>query len=127
MTKVLPATCVGGIVTSQLFPVAAATILSDGTGPSSGYIVMDELEVFYVTSNASDLKSTLDDVIAGLNQAASALSNVASGMTAIAASMTGPTTAPPPTLPATIGLITTAATQIQVSTAQLTVLKGVLK
>jgi hypothetical protein len=127
MSKVLPASCVGGIVTAELFPVASAEVLSDGSGPSTGFLVLDEEEAFYVTSNASDLKTTLEKVISALNDAASALSNTASALTSIGAGMTGPTTAPPPTLPATVALISTSATSIQAATAQLTVLKGVLK
>lgn len=127
MSKILPATCVGGIVTSELFPVPSAQILSKGIGPSSGVLALDEDKAFYVTSSAADLETALTNVINGLNDAASALSTVATALTAIGAGMTGPTTAPPPTLPTSVASITTSVLSIQAASVQLATLKGLLK
>lgn len=113
MSKVLEATCVGGLVTSHGTPVVEADILSQGIGLSSGVLILDDDEATYVTSNASDLKDAISKI-------ASTLDTIGTTLTSIAASMTGPTTAPPPTLPANVVLITLAV-------AQLNILKETLK
>lgn len=113
MSKMLDATCVSGVVTSGGFPVAAAEILSKGVGPSTGLLILDEDRAKYVTSNATDLESTLTTL-------ASVLTTIATSLTSIGAGMTGPTTAPPPTLAADVAQITAAV-------AQINLLKGLLK
>ncbi len=114
MSKILDATCVAGLVTASLFPVAEATILSEGVGPSLGLLIMDEDKATYVTSNASDLKSTLEKI-------ASALGDIVTALTAIDAKPTGGTgSAPVPVAAASIIQLTT----IQ---GELTALKEILK
>lgn len=113
MSKMLDATCVAGVVTAGGFPVASAEILSKGIGPSSGLLILDEDRAKYVGNTVADLESTLTTL-------ASVLQTIATSLTSIGASMTGPTTAPPPTLPADVALITAAITQINL-------LKGTLK
>jgi hypothetical protein len=111
--KALPATCLSSVVTAMGFAVTPVTILSEGKGQSSGVLIMDGEQAFYIASNAGDLKTTLEKV-------ASALTEIATTLTAIGAGMTGPTTAPPPTLP-------TSVTAINAVVTQLNALKEVLK
>lgn len=113
MSKMLEATCAGGVVTAEGVPVPAADILSEGVGSSSGVLLLDEDTAKYLTSNASDLKTALTKIN-------SALSEISSALTALAAGMTGPTTAPPPTLPASVAIITAKV-------AELAILKESLK
>ncbi len=116
MSKVLNATCAAGVVLAGEpipGPVASAEILSKGIGPSTGILIMDKDKATYVTSNASDLESTLTTL-------ASVLTDIATTLTSIGASMTGPTTAPPPTLAVDVAKITAAVVQINL-------LKAVLK
>lgn len=112
MSKVLEATCVAGVVTSELVPVPAADILSEGIGPSEGILILDEDNATYVTSNASDIKSALDSI-------ASALTQIATALTLIDAKPMGVL---PPVPAATANVV--AITAIQ---AQLSALKEILK
>jgi hypothetical protein len=113
MSKVIEATCVGGVVTAEAVPVEDAVILSEGEGSSEGILVMQDDKQYYLAKTSEDLKATLDEVITALNQLVTVI-------TAIGAGMTGPTTAPPPTLATDLLTITNAATTLQT-------LKGMLK
>ncbi len=112
MSKILPATCVGGVVKIEDKPVTA-TILSQGTKSSSGAALMEEESVTYVASNASDIK----DLISQLTDLIQLVSDT---FTAIGSGMTGPTTAPPGTLP-------TSITQLAAIKSLLTTMKDNLK
>lgn len=112
MSKVLQASCVGGIVTSENVPVPSADILSEGVASSDGILVLEEDQATYVTSNASDIKDALDKI-------ASALSSIASALTTI-------DTKPPGTLPPT-PLASSDIAQISAIQAQLSALKESLK
>jgi hypothetical protein len=113
MSKMIEATCVSGLVTAESVPVPSADILSQGVGSSSGILILDEDDAKYITSNATDIKTTIEKVN-------SALSEIASALTAIAAQMLGPATAPPPTLPASV-------IAINLKVTELTALKEMLK
>lgn len=113
MSNMLNATCEGDKVTAGGFEVKEVTILSEGKGASSGFMIMDHEKFFYVTSNASDLKTTIEKLVSSLNK-------IGTILTAIGSGMTGPTTAPPPTLPADVAEITSLATELET-------LKGELK
>jgi hypothetical protein len=97
MSKILEATCEAGVVTSQGVAVEA-TILSEGMGASEGVLVLEGVQASYITSNASDLKTTLEKVV-------NALTKIGETLTAIGGGMTGPSTAPPPALPANVAEI----------------------
>ncbi len=113
MSKILEASCVAGVVMIGAIPVPGVTILSEGVSPSTGIVVMQGDEAFYIAKISPDLKSTLETI-------SSTLTTIATTLTAIGAGMTGPTTAPPPTLAVNVAQITTAA-------AALTTLGNALK
>jgi len=112
MSKILQATCISGVVSYEGFPVEAE-ILSEGVGESEGVLILQGDKAFYIASNATDLKTTLEKLT-------NALTKVTETLTAIGAGMTGPTTAPPPTLAANVVTINLAVTE-------LTTLMGALK
>ncbi len=76
MSKMIDATCEGGVVTADGVPVDAAVILSEGVASSEGILILDEDLAKYVTSNALDLKETLDKIASSLEKIASALSAI---------------------------------------------------
>lgn len=114
MSKILSATCsADGKVTADGVEVVGAIILSEGKQASSGMAVMDGEQVWYLTSSATDIKTTIE-------KAADAITKIANLFTAMGAGMTGPTTAPPPTL-------ATDVVAIQQVVTELNQLKGALK
>lgn len=116
MSKVIDATCdENSKVTAAGIEVPAAdvTILSEGKQDSSGVLIIQGLKAYYLTSSATDIKSTID-------KTAESLEKIANILTSIGAGMTGATTAPPPTLAADVAEIT-------VLVSELNTLKGALK
>ena len=114
MSKILAATCnADGLVTSEGVEVDVAELLSEGKQISEGFILMQGGAVYYLTSNATDIKTTLDKV-------ADALGEISSALTAIGAGMLGAATAPPPTLGASVSAINALASDLDT-------LKGALK
>jgi len=113
MSKLLPAQCQAGIVRSGGVIVPGATILSKGTGSSSGAVILEGETATYMTSNATDLEQTLTKVNELIGKLVEALN-------AISGSMAGPATAPPPGLPPII-------IQINAIASELNLLKGNLK
>jgi hypothetical protein len=112
MSKILEATCLSGVVKWEGSPVEAE-VLSEGNGQSSGVLLLEKEKAFYLTSNASDLKTTMEKLI-------DALTKVTETLTAIGSGMTGPTTAPP-------GVLATNVVAINLLVTELTTLKGNLK
>lgn len=111
MSKSLEATCVLGVVTAEGVPVPSATVLSEGVGPSTGVLVLDDEKAFYLAKTSPDLKSTLEQVIAALTQVATSLTTLGAAI---------PTVTTPPTLAAEVANLTSKI-------ALLTALKEVLK
>lgn len=72
MSKMLEATCVGGVVTSGGVPVIADKICK-GVGASTGVLFLDEDKAKYIATSADDLKSSLDQISTALTQIAAAL------------------------------------------------------
>lgn len=114
MSKVLEATCnasgevqVGDVIVSE------AIVLSLGKQASSGLILIDRGQAWYLPSSATDIETTLAKVSLAIDKIGSILNSIGAGMT-------GPTTAPPPTLP------TDVAALLQIK-AELDQLKGALK
>lgn len=64
MSKVLNASCSSaGVVTSEGFSVEGATVLSEGKKASEGVLVIDRRNAWYLTSNASDLKDLITNMV----------------------------------------------------------------
>lgn len=112
MSKILEASCISKAVKWEGSPVETE-ILSEGNGESSGLLLLEKDKAYYITSNATDLKTTLEKLI-------DALTKVTETLTAIGGGMTGPTTAPPPTLATNVAAVNMIVTE-------LTTLKGQLK
>lgn len=111
--KLLEATCVAGVVKVGVLPVLGATILSEGVGPSSGILVLqDDDGKFYIAKTTPDLATTLD-------QLTTALTQIASALTVLDAKPLG-------TLPAVPGVAANVAA-ITVANAALTTLRAILK
>lgn len=102
--KLLPASCEGGEVTVE-GKVVTATILTQGTKASTGFVIIDGLSVYYVATNTTDLAETID-------KAVEIIQDIALILTSIGAGMTGPTTAPPGTLAADVASVNTKASAL---------------
>ncbi len=108
MSKILSATCSpAGVVTADGVPIVGAIILSEGKQASSGTAVIDGDKVWYLTSSATDVKTTIEKM-------AEAVTKIATMFTSIAAGMTGPTTAPPPTIVTDVAELNTMVTNLNV-------------
>jgi hypothetical protein len=112
MSKMLDASCSGGVVIAEGVPVPEAQILSEGVGPSTGVIIIDEDRARYLAKVTPDLKTTLEKI-------ASALGAIASALTAIDSKPAG-TLPPAPAAAANIATITSLQTDINT-------LKGMLR
>jgi hypothetical protein len=112
MSKMIDATCVGGVVTAEGVPVSVATILSEGVGASTGVLILDEAKTSYIAKTSPDLKTTLEKL-------SSALTAIASALTAIDGKALG-TLPPVPAATSTIATITSLQGDIAT-------LKGALK
>lgn len=115
MSKVLDATCAPGkIVSSEGFQVPSATVFSEGMQNSSGALILDKEKAWYFTSNASDIKTTLDKISLSLTQIATALTALDAKPTGGAGSAVTPVTV-------------ASVAQINVLKSEIDLLKGALK
>lgn len=121
MSKMLEATCVGGVVTAEDTPVPAADILSEGIGSSEGILLLDGVKAKYVTSSAQDLKEAIEQIVSILGDVASALQSIDTVGTLITTSPAGPGTA------IWVPVATTSIAQINSGRTQLNTLKDMLK
>lgn len=123
MSKVLDATCAAGVVIAGFppLPVAGVTILSQGIGPSVGYLILDGTSAYYVAKTAPDLDTTLGAVLDALAEVRAAIQAIATGPITAAGGSAGPTW---PALATELGTRVTALTAAEL---QLTTLKGALK
>lgn len=113
MSMILQASCSNGVVTCEGLPIQDVTILSEGIGPSVGALLMQGGKLYYIAKTSPDLKTTLDKLNTLIPKLVNTFSLIATGMT-------GPTTAPPPGLPA-------ALTELSAINVELTTLKSMLK
>ena len=128
MSKILDATCSPlGVVTSESTPVVSAQVLSEGKQISTGLLFIEGDKARYLTSNATDIKTSLEKTVDALEDICTALSQIATTLTSIGAGMTGATTAPPPTLATDVTAINTKVTEITATKVLLNTLKGALK
>lgn len=126
MSKMLEASCVGGVVLAGGIPVVSAEILSEGVGPSTGVVFLDEDTAAYIPKTTPDLETTLTKLIDALDQAVTAFNNAVTALTAIDGKPQG-TLSPVPVATANIAQIVTAAAAITAAKLELTVLKGMLR
>lgn len=138
MSKLLPATCVGGVVTSGGVPLTGTTILSEGQGQSEGVVILDEETNTYLAKTTPDLISTLTNLIDVLGQIKEGLQKAADALTALdtaqyIVAVSGGSGAPavgtpsPPVATGDISGVTQAASQIDPIISELETLKGSLK
>ncbi len=148
MSKILAGTCVGLVVSTQLtppelpplpalpvppvppLPVPLATILGQGVGLSTGIVIFDGPNAFYIPNISGDLKATLTNLISTLTQVKTALDKVGSALTSIDTRpylATGDGVPGSPTAAADITSIAAAATAIDVIKTTLNTLNGALK
>lgn len=102
---VIDAEASAGQVTVNGLTVPGAKIISLGKGESSGCLLIFGDKAFYLTSNATDLESTITKLTESINK-------IATILTSIGAGMTGPTTAPPGTLATDVLELTMIATEL---------------
>jgi hypothetical protein len=127
VTHVLSAKCSGGVVTIGAITVKGATILGAGVKSSNGLLILqDDAAPVYIASNSTDLSQTIDDLISVVTSVSAALTTVSTTLTAIGAGMTGPSTAPPPTLPAAVLDLTSKVSALSLVKTDLQTLKGAL-
>lgn len=126
MSKILSATCVGGVVKVGTLIVPGVEIIGEGVGSSSGLLFIQGDQVTYIPKTSPDLEETLDNLISSIDDVSSALQTIATSITAIAA-VTGPTWTPPPTLATDVVAIATKVTSLGVIKADLELLKGGLR
>lgn len=106
MSKILDATCENNEVTCEGKTITGAVILSEGVGQSSGLLLIEESKKTYVTSNASDLKTTIEKLTDALDKIATILTNIGAGML-------GSATAPPPTLGADVSELQSISSELE--------------
>ena len=127
MSKILAATCVAGVVTSEGVPVPIAEIFSAGIASSEGLLILQNGNAFYITSNATDIEATLDGVSDAITSLTATIAQLITTFGSFAAAMTGPTTAPPPTLAAELAVLTAKSAELTATKATLELLKAGLK
>jgi len=101
VTKMVEATCVGGVVKIDGFPVAGAVVMGQGIGPSSGVAFLDGTSVTYVPLQQTDLKNLITQ-----------LSTIVTQIAAITAALDAVTVSPGGTLALTAQLV---AMQVQLA------------
>lgn len=128
MSKILPASCQGGVVKIKNSPQDDAEILSEGVGASEGIALIDESQIFYLPKGSPDLKATLDNLVNVLTQISTGLEKTASALTKldtngflIAADAGVPSD---PIATADISGISSAKAQVDTIKSQLDTLKG---
>lgn len=106
MSKILNATCsANSEVTAEGTIVEDAVILSEGKQQSSGVLLMQGDKATYLTSSATDIKTTIEKLSDALDKIKDILQSIGAGMT-------GATTAPPPTLAADLTEIASIKTEL---------------
>lgn len=127
MSKILEATCQSGVVKVDNLAISDVIILSEGLGASTGILIMQDGQAYYVPYAAIDLKNTLIKIDTTLTNVIDAINKVGDTLTTIGAGMTGPTTAPPGTLVADVLLIKNYATVLNTVKTDFAAIKDSLK
>lgn len=138
MSKVLEASCIGGVVSVQGVPVPGVILLSEGVANSDGILIVDEGKAYYLTNIGNDLDTALGKVIEALEKIGAALEKTVDSLTAIDTAqyiiaVSGGSGAPavgtpsPPVAAGDISGITSAAAELEAVKAELEALKGNLQ
>lgn len=128
MLKILAAVCVGGQVKVGETILQNANIVSQGVGDSEGIVFIDDLDIYYIPMANTDLKTTLEKIVAALTEVATGLTQTATGMGAIDVKPTGGTgSAPAPAAASNITNINSAVSQINTIKSDLNSLKDNLE
>lgn len=86
MSKILSAAAdATGKVTADGVQIVGAIVLSEGKKASNGVAVMDGDKVWYLTSNATDLKDAITSLVEIINQ----IATIATGLDAVTVSPGG--------------------------------------
>ena len=118
--QILEATCVGGVVISDLGVVPSCQILGEG-GSSSGYLVIGDEKFFYLPKTTPDVKSFLTQ-IETLCDKIGALCDSIKAITVTCSAPASPSGTPLNSL-----VFTTAKAEISSIKTNLSTLKGNLK
>jgi hypothetical protein len=62
LSRVFDATCVGNILTVEGKPIIPKTILSEGVKASTGVGLLQGDKMYYLTSNATDIKDLITNI-----------------------------------------------------------------
>lgn len=126
--RMIEATCdAEGKVTALGVVVDVAAVISEGKQASSGILFLDGELAFYVASSATDVKTTIEKIVAVIDDLTASLNQIVTVITSVGAGMTGPTTAPPPTLATDLAVLTGKVTTLNATKTALNELKGALK
>lgn len=126
--RMIEATCdATGKVTALGVVVDVAAVISEGKQASSGILFLDGELAFYVASSATDIKTTIEKIVAVIDDLTASLNQIVTVITSVGAGMTGPTTAPPPTLAVDLAVLTGKVTTLNATKTALNNLKGALK
>lgn len=85
MVKILNGACVGGVVTSlNLIPeiISGCKIIGEGRGPSTGLIVLSDVEAYYIPQISNDITLTINQITANLTLISTALAGIQSSLVA---------------------------------------------
>jgi hypothetical protein len=116
MSKILSASCEGGVVTAENVEVDSPRILSKGIGASEGSVILDgDEDPVYFTSSATDVEDCIEGSVSGLQEAATGLGACSTALASVGAN------------PLLLVPIATAGAGITAAVASLNELKGRLK
>ena len=118
--QILEATCTAGIVSTTLGIVPSCKILGEG-GSSSGYLIIDEEEFFYLPKTTPDVKSFLTQIETLCNK----IGDLCDSISAITVICSAPGALSSP--PDNVSDFALAKVNIGLVKSQLTTLKSTLK
>lgn len=126
MSKILEASSnASGQVTVLGVVVQGTLVLSEGKQASSGLFILEGDKSYYLPSSATDVKTTIEKIIAVIEKLNETINQVALISTSLGAAI--PTLNPPPTLATDVAVLNTKVTELTAVKTELETLKGALK
>lgn len=126
--KVLAASCsASSVVTAEGVTVTPVTILSMGKQASTGFLIMDGEQAYYVASNALDIKTVIEKLVTVIEKSADALTQASNGLIAAGGALDGIAGGSGTSTTAAGNAITPLITQLNTVKSELNTLKGALK